>query len=183
MWHDVKKRPDELMHRSLNENDIIKSAKEIAALLNKLMNLYLTENNIAEMPELLHSGFLNRLPEHLKPKSLEFEQSKDIEEETANFHVRLTQLLDAGITKRGMSVRIKLKRDLAKKRGREYINSLEISATGTIVHDGQEFDKPSPLAAKINGSSCNGWEYIEIKKDGCWVRLEELRAIWRKTND
>ncbi|KJH69559.1 hypothetical protein UH38_23090 [Aliterella atlantica CENA595] len=82
-----------------------------------------------------------------------------------------------------MSVRVKLKRDLAKKLGREYINSLEISSTGTIVCDGQEFDKPSPLTGKINGSSCNGWEYIEIKKDGCWVRLEELRAIWRTTKN
>lgn len=92
-------------------------------------------------------------------------------------------LLDAEITKRGRSVRVKLKRDLAKKLGREYINNLEISPTGTIVYDGQGFDKPSPLAGKINGSSCNSWEYIEIKKDGCWVRLEELRAIWRKPND
>lgn len=147
------------------------------------MNIHLTDKDIAQMPEPLHTSFVNWLPEHLKPKSLDFEQFNEIQEDIANFHVKLTQLLDAGITKRGMSVRVKLKRDLTKKLGREYINNLEISPTGTIVHDGQEFDKPSPLAGKINSSSCNGWEYIEIKKDGCWVRLEELRAIWRKTND
>lgn len=147
------------------------------------MNIHLTDKDIAQMPESGRTWFLNWLPEHLKPKSLEFEKPNESEEEIANFHVRLTQLLDAGITKRGMSVRVKLKRELAKKLGREYINSLEISVKGTIVYDGQEFNKPSPLARKINGSSCNGWEYIEVKKDGCWVRLEELRAIWRKTND
>lgn len=147
------------------------------------MNIHLTDKDIAQMPDSGGTWSLNWLPEHLKPKSLEFEKPNESEEETAKFHVKLTQLLDTGITKRGMSVRVKLKRDLAKKLGREYINNLEISPTGTIVYDGQGFDKPSPLAGKINGSSCNGWEYIEVKKDCCWVRLEELRAIWRKTND
>ncbi|RDH47173.1 hypothetical protein CA946_21940 [Fischerella thermalis 111/344/542] len=66
---------------------------------------------------------------------------------------------------------------MAKKLQRDYINGLEISVKGTIVYNGEEFDKPSPLAAKING-----WEYIEVKKDDKWVRLEELRKIWRKTN-
>ena len=147
------------------------------------MNIHLTDKDIAQMPEPGGTWFINWLPEHLKPKSLDFEHSNEIEGGIANFHIKLTQLLDAGITKRGMSVRVKLKRDLAKKIGREYINSLQISVKGTIVYDSQEFDKPRPLAGKINGSSCNGWEYIEVKKDGSWVRLEELRQIWRKTND
>ncbi|BAZ07927.1 hypothetical protein [Calothrix sp. NIES-3974] len=47
----------------------------------------------------------------------------------------------------------------------------------------EEFDKPSPLAAKVNGGAANGWEYIEVKKNDQWIRLEELRQIWRNTND
>jgi len=80
-------------------------------------------------------------------------------------------------------VRVRLKRDLAQKLGRNYINSLEISIKGTILYDGQDFDKPSPLAEKVNGSSANGWEYIEVKKNDQWICLNELREIWRKTND
>lgn len=109
--------------------------------------------------------------------------SQTSEEKADNSHVRLSQLCDAGITKPGMPVRVKLKRDIAKKLGRDYINSLEISAKGTIVWNGQEFDKPSLLATKVNGGAANGWEYIEIKKNDQWICLDELREIWRKTND
>ena len=114
--------------------------------------------------------------------SLESE-SQTPEEKAEHSHVRLTQLFDAGITKRGMPVRVKLKRDVAKKLGRDYTNNLEISGRGSIVFNGQEFDKPSPLAAQVNGSSANGWEYIQVKKNDQWVCLDELREIWRKTND
>jgi hypothetical protein len=72
---------------------------------------------------------------------------------------------------------------MAKKLGREYINSLQVSATGTIVFEEQEFNKPSPLAVKVTGEGANGWEYIEVKKNDRWVRLDELRKILRKTND
>lgn len=65
---------------------------------------------------------------------------------------------------------------------REYINGLEISVKGTIFYQDEEFDKPSPLAKKINSSDVNGWEYIEVKKNNQWIRLEELRKIWRNTN-
>lgn len=109
--------------------------------------------------------------------------SQTSEEKADNSHVRLSQLFDAGITKRGMPVRVQLKRDVAKKLGRNYLNGLEISLKGTIVCDGQEFDKPSPLATKVNGGSANGWEYIEVKKNDQWICLDELRKIWRKTND
>jgi hypothetical protein len=114
--------------------------------------------------------------------SLESE-SQTPEEKAEHSHVRLTQLFDAGITRRGMPVRVKLKRYVAKKLGRDYINNLEISGRGTIVFDGQEFDKPSPLAAQVNGSSANGWEYIQVKKNEQWLCLDEVREIWRKTND
>jgi hypothetical protein len=114
--------------------------------------------------------------------SLESE-SQTPQEKAEHSHVRLTQLFDAGITRRGMPVRVKLKRYVAKKLGRDYINNLEISGRGTIVFDGQEFDKPSPLAAQVNGSSANGWEYIQVKKNEQWLCLDEVREIWRKTND
>jgi hypothetical protein len=162
------------------------------------MNIHLSDSDIARMPESLRSEFLNWLPESLKTKSSRLDsipirqhcepvipnrESQTSDEKPYNTHVRLTQLFDAGITKRGMPVRVKLKREVAKKLGREYINSLEISATGTIAYNGQEHDKPSPLAAKINGSAANGWEYIEVKKNDQWVCLDQLRQIWRKTND
>lgn len=169
------------------------------------MEINLSDKDVDQMPEPLRTRFLNWLTEHLKTKSLNsaklqvFQQSSEpkalptqlsfdfadqtLEEKTESSRVRLTELFDAGITKRGMALRVKLKREIAKKRGRDYINGLEISATGTIIFNGHEFDKPSPLAAQINGSSANGWEYIEIKKNDKWILLDELREIWRKTND
>lgn len=52
---------------------------------------------------------------------------------------------------------------MAKKLHCDYIDGLEISPTGTITYQGEDFDKPSPLAAKFNGGAANGWEYIEVK--------------------
>lgn len=176
--------------------------------LNRLlMDIHLNDSDISQMPELLRISFLDWLPKRLntnpsqpdrttvrqqssKPETPPTQLTLDLtlgnqtpEEKADNSHVRLSQLCDAGITKPGMPVRVKLKRDLAKNLGRDYINSLEISPKGTIVCNGQEFDKPSPLAEKVNGSSANGWAYIEIKKNHQWICLDELREIWRKTND
>lgn len=177
--------------------------------LNRLlMDIHLNDSDISQMPELLRTSFLDWLPKRLninpsqppdrtalpqqpsKPETPPTQLTLDLalasqtsEEKADNSHVKLTQLLDAGITKRGMPVRVKLKRDVAKKLGRDYINSLEISMKGTIVYDGQDFDKPSPLATKINRGSANGWEYIEVKKNHQWICLNELRETWRKTND
>ena len=168
------------------------------------MHIHLNDSDISQMPERLRSLFLDWLPQYLKTKNswfdpqpvdpqrelsvkqldIKFESQTSDEksdEKAEHSHVRLTQLFDAGITKRGMLVRVKLKRDMAKKLGRDYINSLEISAKGTIVYDGQEFDKASPLATKVNGSTANGWEYIEVKKNDRWISLDELRQAWRKT--
>jgi hypothetical protein len=95
-------------------------------------------------------------------------------------HIRLTQLFAAGITKAGMPVRVKLKQELAKQRGYEYVTKeLSISRKGTVLYKTREFDKPSPLATQVNGSPINGWEYVEVMKDGQWVCLNELRRIWR----
>ncbi|WP_373540351.1 hypothetical protein [Chamaesiphon sp.] len=97
-------------------------------------------------------------------------------------HVRLSQLFDEGLTRAGMSVRVRLTQDRAKEVGRDYLNSLTISATGTIFHEGQVFDKVSPLAGKLNGCTLNGWEYLEVKKDGEWIKFDTLRRQLRQEN-
>ncbi|MEM7552989.1 MAG: hypothetical protein AAF378_02640 [Cyanobacteria bacterium P01_A01_bin.84] len=162
------------------------------------MNIHLSDKDLALMPEPLRVGLLNwlvtqklksqsasTLPQYNKPLTQQLAlnlQNQSIQEKEDNSHVRLTQLFDAGITKSGMLVRVRLKRKRAKQLGREYINNLEISDKGTIIYNGEEFDKPSPLAKKINKGESNGWEYIEVKKDDKWICLDELRQTWRNTN-
>jgi hypothetical protein len=172
-----------------------------------LMDIHLNDSDISQMPELLRTSFLDWLPKRLntnpsqpadrtpvpqqssKPETPPTQLTLDLalasqtsEEKADNSHVKLTQLFDAGITKRGMPVRVKLKRDVAKKQDRDYRDGLEISWKGTIVFNGQEFDQPSPLAVEINGKGTNGWVYIEVKKNNEWICLDELRKIWRRTN-
>lgn len=167
------------------------------------MNVYLSDQDISQMPEPGRTWFLNWLPSFLKvkkgqsnsraerqhgeqpnavPDQLMLTLNRNHEENLSRSQVTLVQLFDAGILKAGMPVRVRLKRDLEKSSGRGYIDSFEISAKGTVFFNGQEFKKPSPLATKVNGSPVGGWEYIEVKKDGCWIRLEELREVWRKTS-
>ncbi|MEQ8386290.1 MAG: hypothetical protein RH949_28420 [Coleofasciculus sp. A1-SPW-01] len=170
-----------------------------------IMDIHLSDADIAQMPEPGRTWFLNWLPEYLKIKrskshlfavpqqsetlevpSIQLDlplEPQNLQQDTEHTHVRLTQLFEAGITQLGMAVRVKLKRNLAKRFGCQYREGLEISPTGTIVFNGQEFDKPSPLAAKVNGSAANGWEYVEVKKNDQWVGLDELRQIWRQIND
>ncbi|OKH52741.1 hypothetical protein NIES2101_13880 [Calothrix sp. HK-06] len=81
-----------------------------------------------------------------------------------------------------MPVRVRLKREVAKILGCNYVNGLDISPKGTIVYKSEEFDKPSPLAAKVNGGGANGWYYVQVKNNGEWISLEELRQNWRKIN-
>jgi hypothetical protein len=104
--------------------------------------------------------------------------SEDIRSEHS--HIRFSELFDAGITRPGMSLRVRLKRSQAREFGRDYLNGLAISSRGTVVYEGEEFNKPSPLATKLNGSSVNGWEYLEVKREGEWVRLEILRQQMRR---
>lgn len=161
------------------------------------MNIQLSDKDINSMPETLRNSFLewafstgksksypaSILSAHKKAsiQQLILEFPSQVKKED-NSHVRLTQLFDAGITKSGMLVRVRLKRKLANKLGREYFNNLEVSDKGTIIYNGEEFEKPSPLAEKINQSASNGWEYVEVKKNGKWVCLDELRQTWRNTN-
>lgn len=161
------------------------------------MNIQLSDKDINSMPETLRNSFLewafstgksksypaSILSAHKKAsiQQLILEFPSQVKKED-NSHVRLTQLFDAGITKAGMLVRVKLKRKVARKWGREYINNLKISGKGTIIYNGEEFDKPSPLVKQFNEGESNGWEYIEVKKDGKWLCLDELRQTWRNTN-
>lgn len=167
------------------------------------MNIHLTDKDISQMPIQLRNDFLDWLPQHLKASDIDFRSQQSVQpppvemspeqlelnfnsvmdEKGKHSHVTLTQLFDAGITKKGMPVRIKLKREIAKRLRCNYVNSLEVSPKGTIVYKSEEFDKPSPLAVKVNGSgAANGWYYVEVKNNGEWISLEELRQNWRKTN-
>lgn len=96
-------------------------------------------------------------------------------------YVRLTQLFDAGITSAGIPVRVRLLKEKEKRLGYRYVTAnIEISPMGTIIYRGEEFHKPSPLAAQINGSAVNGWDYIEVQKQGNWVSLNKLRKVWKQ---
>ncbi len=171
------------------------------------MNIELNHEDLCQMPPSLATGLLNWVQyQRLKPVTLNQASTADkanqlklqlvepvkqspknsaveLKRAPKHTHIRLSQLLDAGITKVGMAVRVRLKADVAEKTGYRYVTkNLKISAKGTVVYNGQEFNKPSPLAESINGSSANGWEYVEVKKNGQWVCLDELRLIWRKVS-
>lgn len=166
--------------------------------LNTFMNIHLSDKDLELMPENLRVSLLNwlvtqksksqsasTLLQHNKRFTQQLAlnlQNQSIQEKEDNSHVRLTQLFDAGITKAGMLVRVRLKRKLANKWGCKYVNNLKISDKGTIICNGEEFDKPSPLVKQFNEGESNGWEYIEVKKDGKWLCLDELRQTWRNTN-
>jgi len=169
------------------------------------MDIHLKDSDISQMPDPLRRELLQWIPGHLakklqqsastsQPNRKSQAHSHVFDQLSLNFHpelpgdqpdhshIRLSQLMDAGYTTPGMPVRVRLKRNLAQKLEREYINGLEISAKGTILYNQAEFDKPSPLAAKVNGGGVNGWDYIQVKKNGQWVYLNELRKNWRKSN-
>ncbi len=171
------------------------------------MNIQLNDNDLAKMPATLCEellGWLQSLNTSFSPARLEqphedrttvdlldLAQSSSASSNDNVFviegrnrkdrsHIRLSQLFDEGLTRTGMSVRVRLTQDRAKEIGRDYLNSLTISATGTIFHEGQEFDKVSPLAGKLNDSTLNGWEYLEVKKDGEWIKFDTLRQQLRQ---
>lgn len=166
------------------------------------MLIQLADDDLAKMPTILRESFLGWLqslnsgfnPAEFEqkgdnrttsdsPESVEPSNSDNFRAEQRGkrdrSHVHLSQLFDEGLTRAGMSVRVRLTRDRAKEIGRDYLNSLTISATGKIFHEGQEFDKVSPLAGKLNGCTLNGWEYLEVKKDGEWVKFDTLRRRLR----
>lgn len=161
------------------------------------MNIHLNDKDINSMPEPLRTSFLDwvldkgqsnscstpilSVHKRASAQQLILEFPSRVRKED-NSRVKLTQLFDAGMTKSGMLVRVRLKRKLADKLGRKYINNLEISDEGTIIYNGEEFDQPSPLAKKINEGESNGWEYVEVKRNHEWVCLDELRQTWRNTN-
>jgi len=165
------------------------------------MDIHLKDRDISQMPEPLRRAFLEWVPGHLakkpqptaaigqpngklqpscSPVQLSFNLKPELPDN--NSHVRLSQLMDAGFIKPGMPVRVRYTNDRAKESNRDYINNLEISPKGTIIYQGQEFDKPSPLAAKVNQCPLNGWDYVQVKKNGNWVFLKEVRNMWRKSN-
>ena len=99
-----------------------------------------------------------------------------------NSHIQRTELLDAGLTKKGMLVRVRLTRKMAKKMGRDFINGMKITSTGKISYNGKEFNKVSPLAGEINNTSLNGWDYVQVKKNEQWIFLKELRETYKQNS-
>ncbi|WP_219892192.1 hypothetical protein [Chamaesiphon polymorphus] len=167
------------------------------------MLIQLSDNDLAQMPPKLCSELLQWLqakqskvfppltavketPEQLalkidrpQPHS-SVRLIKPTQAATPDAHVRLSQLFDMGLFTQNSQIRVRLKREKAQQVGYAYITTgIQISPSGTIVHNREEFDKPSPLATSINGGAVNGWEYIEIKQNGQWICLGELRKIWR----
>jgi hypothetical protein len=168
------------------------------------MLIQLSDNDLAQMPPMLCNELLQWLqvkqskvfspltavketPEQLalkidrpQPQS-SVRLVKPTQTALPDAHVRLSQLFDMGLFSQNSQIRVRLKREKAQQIGYAYITTgIQISPSGTIVHNGEEFDKPSPLATSINGGSVNGWDYIEIKQNGQWICLGELRKVWRK---
>jgi hypothetical protein len=171
------------------------------------MLIQLTDSDLSKMPNVLRKDLLGwlqsmdldfSLPAQQRDLNLvvmdiaKLEHSNDLDleshltsepenqDKSDRSQIRLSQLFDGGLTRSGMPMRVRLKRERAKEIGRDYINSLTISPRGTVAYEGEEFDKPSPLAAKLNGSPVNGWEYLEVKREGEWMRLEILRQQLRQ---
>lgn len=142
--------------------------------LRVVARLHLAGHDVATVP----GQGLSSAPDK-SPKN----SAVELKSTSKHTHIRLSQLLDAGITQVGMDVRVRLEAEVSKKTGHRYVTKkLKISTKGTVIYNGQEFNKPSPLAQSINESSVNGWEYVEVKKNGQWVCLDELRQIWRKAS-
>jgi predicted DNA binding CopG/RHH family protein len=105
------------------------------------------------------------------------DESQDLRE---NSQVRISQLFDMGLLSEKTQIRVRLKHDKAKQVGYGYAVNVQVSARGTLIYQDEEFDRPSPLATKVNGSAVNGWEYVEIKRNGQWICINELRKVWRR---
>jgi hypothetical protein len=160
------------------------------------MIIQLTDNDLEKMPPTLCNELLQwlqsmqgktaqqplsrctaeKIPQQL---ALKIDASMPEQPIPNQSHVRMSQLFDQGLLTESSQVRIRLKRETAKQLGYPYLTGIQVSPKGTLVYEGEEFEKPSPLAAKVNDGGVNGWEYIEIKRDGQWICLDELRKIWR----
>lgn len=164
------------------------------------MHIQLNDSDLEKMPQNLRSALLNWL-EHrslifpslntdkkasdefqakLHQLALAVDTPKRIAQKYETPHIRLTQLFSTGITCPGMLIRVRLTKKLEQQLGYRYVASgLAVSQKGTVIYKGTEFDKPSPLAKKVAGSTVNGWEYVEVQKKGNWVCLDKLRKTWR----
>lgn len=161
------------------------------------MNITLTEEDLKQMPHQVRSYLVANLSQTKQEKEsvkipdskvsqlpllqlLDGNKQKKVSKKRKNQpQTRLSELLDAGVTKAKMPVRVRLTQEMAQKIGRDFINGMEISSTGTIYYQTKEFNKPSPLADEINNTSLNGWDYVQVKKNNQWIYLKELRQIYQ----
>lgn len=157
------------------------------------MSIYLSQQEIEHMPVTLKSDLKHwlksRQPQQsLKPNSkavgspsgqLTLDFNKAACKSRHQQRIKLSELLDAGLIFPKMSVRVRLRREIADELSRDYINSMVVSSNGCVVYNGIEYERPSPLAMAVNQDrTANGWEYVEVKtRKGNWVRLEELRSL------
>jgi|GEM_PF-7000936 len=143
------------------------------------MYYLLQDEDLEKMSEPLKTLLREYLAENfdLKDKNSDKDTVPTKNKKANRTHIRFSYLFDAGITKAGMPVRVQLTKERRKQLGceRNFINGLEISRNGTVIYQGQEYDKVSPLAEAINNCPLNGWQYIEIKKNGDWIKIDNLR--------
>lgn len=52
----------------------------------------------------------------------------------------------------------------------------KVRSDGTIRFNGTVYNSPSMAGHAINHRACNGWWFWRFKKNGAWVRLQELRT-------
>lgn len=182
---------------SLERKGYTVESKLVEVLIKEVsMIIQLTDNDLQEMPSELCSELLKWLqPKQPRDDQMPISQAvmEKVPEQlilevngsvldypTPDYsRVRVSQLFDMGLIEENSQVHIWLKRNKARQLAHSYVMSIQISSQGTLTYEGEKFDKPSPLAAKVNGGAINGWEYIEIKRHGQWICLNELRKIWR----
>jgi hypothetical protein len=177
------------MHIQLNDSDMEKMPQTLrSALLLWLENrsirssgkLSQQASSKVQKPLKQLTLALNTLSQPTQEQQLVYQSTRLVVPES---HVRMTQLFNAGITKSGMLVRVRLVKELEKQLGYRYVTfGLSISASGTVFYNPKEFDKPSPLVKQVTGQIVNSWEYVEVQKNGIWVCLGELRRILRSVS-
>jgi len=157
------------------------------------MSVYLSHKEIECMPVNLQTDLkrwlCNRQPQNL-PNVSRKTVKPSVGQLTINFNppsnksrhqqrIKLSELLDAGLIFAKMSVRVRLRREIADECRRDYVNGMVVSSKGCVSYEGKEYERPSPLAMAVNQErTANGWEYVEVKtRKGNWVRLEELREL------
>ena len=100
------------------------------------------------------------------------DQSADVTPKRArSFHgVELSDLIKAGLLTPG---------DKLVSMNSSWPANAEISSAGSILCEGQEFEKPSAAAGHVKGGAANGWDFWAVETPKGSVRLSTLRARYQ----